>query len=240
MDIVHLKLKLLQKEKKMENNKNALIPVIKALTEHPFNFVKYKNTKGGSSIVFCETVSSFNGYIVMMNVRTKTSQEATIEPITQVLCQHSGLDTDRANKSSFYENGYTVMASKLIPEVSLIRIDSYGYDDGLKLVDWTQTTAEEAINKANEIVQAYNEKVLKHNCEIFSNIVDAHIEGHFYKEYYKLPWYIKNFNMKSTWVKKQKKLPEYQKLLEGKISSVKSQYQKAEFQYEGELIYAVN
>jgi len=220
------------------NEKNLPVPIMKTLAEYPHNFVKYKNSETNHTVVYCQNVASLNGYITMTNLRQEVSMTPSISPIPQVLCHYyDGLYTSIKKAGDFYEKGYSVMASKIIPEKSLIRINSY--DDGAEIVDWARTTAEEAVRKANEKVTAHNDEILKHNREIFSNIVDTEIRRHFSTEYNELIWYKKNIK-KSTWIEKQKKLHAYLKLREDKILQVKNQYREKEIQYEGELKYTAD
>jgi len=221
------------------NEKKLPVLIMKTLAEYPHNFVKHKNSENNHTTVYCQNVASLNGYITMTNLRQEISMTPSISPIPQVLCDYyGGLYTSIKDAGDFYEKGYSVMASKIIPEKSLIRINSY--DDGAEIVDWARTTAEDAKKKANERIKAHNDKILKHNREIFSNIVNTEIRIHFSTEYGKLIWYKKKFIKKAAWTEKQKKLHGYLKLREDKILQVKNQYREKEIQYEGELEYTAD
>lgn len=218
------------------NEKNLPVPIMKTLAEYPHNFVKYRDSEKCHTTVYCQTVTSFNGYITMVNLRVKSFIVPSIDPIHQALCNHyDSLYTEAKTAEDFSEKGYSVIASKVIPEKALIRINSY--DENTDLVGWSHTSEEEAVRKADEKVKAYNNKILKHNRDIFSNIVDAEIRKHFSIEYAKLIWIKLKFIKKSTWVEKQKKLHGYLKLREDKILQVKNQYQGKNIQHEGELEY---
>lgn len=215
-----------------ENNLPALI--VRPLTEYPRNLVYYHNSKNYAKIIFCESVSAFNGWITMTNVRYQIIVYASINPIKPINYPNLYYSAS-CDKKSFSEEAYNTITNKILPEKIVQAINSYNEGHDIEL--WALTSEEEGVNKANERVKKHNEKTLKANCKYFTKVVDFELDRHLDNSYRKLIWFQKKFNKENDWKRKQRTLPEFKKVIEEKIELVKKEYHRHSIEYEGTLEY---
>lgn len=213
----------------MEENKN--LSVIQPLIKFPYNFVYYNIS--GVFKVFCEEVSTYNGYVIMTNIRIETKVYATIEPIESIYSYYGSTKRERLNNFNFNEAAYSFVDCRIIPEKAVQTINSY--KDGSELALWVKTTKEAALKKANERVKEHNDKTRKKNCEVFSEIINESIERFLDIKYSNFSRIKRMLNKKPEWKEKQRALPEFRKVIEDIIEEVKKDYEGIE--YEGTLQY---
>lgn len=229
----------------MKKDVPAIIPVYD-LTSESSNMVNY-TVKGSSrdQEIFCESVTTINGWISLSNLRMKKSFSSSIEPVEHVSYCTSCIYL--RDGSSYNIEGYQTIANRTIPLTTVDKIDSFDHTQQDMLPLWARTSEESAIEEANNKVKENNEKVRVSNCLKFSYCVQCGLEQHlrdlYFKEVpgwrrYSIFLFGKLFKVdQREWIEERRKQSDVASKLEEIKEEIIKEYNDKSVEWDGDLEY---
>ncbi len=223
----------------MKNKENALaiVPSFN-LTDAESNIVKY-TLKDRNDEIFCEAVTVISGWVLMTNVREKKFFKPKMKAISRVEESAGGMVYAAMpyDPNNFTEEGYSLLASRTIPERAIKSVDSYNSAQKEQLPKWAITQERTAVEEANRKVLDYNKKIRFDNGKKFKSLIIISVRNRYLNQFNNKNKAVK-FCLRVKWLKwfeQQLKSTEGKELIKKTTESIRAGYEKENIEYDGKL-----